>query len=583
MELLCDYRTVNTFEIERKEYAMLLLYSVIGENNFTRLSVLAPSMSKAGRQLIKRLNFLSRHYRRIPHPLSSTLSVIISLSMVLLFLSNPISAASSHEFSDYTSRYIEQIGIDHNKLPESEDILTAKGFVETLFCAVRQVNLPYDSQVRFNRMVYNGASEFIKSLKDEIKEYNESLNYSFVKHLNEDEAINREQAAFLMNCFLIQLQRDSLYLEGKDYSIYVPKYLTSKEYSYICEALAGNDKNTQIFKSYYTRREYYVKNSGILTTDSQGLPNIKVELYVFDINAQSVEIKKIANIISNCINFSLTPERDISRFSANGRYYTLHTIDPALIPFSLPVNSFNYNLLGTIDDPELRDKVSSCYIYDEEKDLYRIRTDINAEKLEEAANIINTYSKYSFSLLTRDHAATGFSYLDYYLTFLNHQKITVSYMNENYNCTVYNADYFEKLLITIKDKSTRYYLMNLYSKQDFVCKYHGAENSNNVNYETGNVSLYVRDPDVSYVEINTILDMIKKATNEKDSVSLMSCTPYKPFKDIMKISPEAIDSVKSLQNAGLFYNWDKFIPDATVDFKYAAEMVVKFASALIAN
>ena len=196
-ELLCDFTVLTRFKLCSSDYAELLYAAVRGPDTHSGTPSVAPAMSKAGRQLIRRLNFINMRKRRIGVPMRM-FSLAIATIITAMCLTNPIAAVKTVDLSgNYIIKYRELLSDSSLEFPVDSARLTVRGFIEAVLLAFDSGELPYEVSRRLQTLRSAGADYLLEEMIKNSYQVLAPRHYSdFVESIEPDDMLTREKAAF---------------------------------------------------------------------------------------------------------------------------------------------------------------------------------------------------------------------------------------------------------------------------------------------------------------------------------------------------------------------------------------------------
>lgn len=575
MELLCDLRAVEKFGLRREEYAMLLFRSA-DRNTRGGEPIATLSMSKAGNQLIRRLRFLSKSGKRRTGAISRIISMVLIISMAAVCLTNPITAIEAQDSSSYIRAFAEMTGFEEG-LPSKNDKMTVRGFTEMLFCFFAKADLPSEARIRANNLIIAGCDSFVERMvKAEIETYGSEEYRKAVSEIFPDSVITREQAAFLMSCFVILLQRDTLYMGGSS-EVYLPNQLTESEFSELAaSAVNGYSKYDDIVAS-YEKVSYDTLPYGLTHTDGE-----KASVYVYSAyDKGSQYIDRLTSAVRTYKDYSLVPENMSTHVALNGRSVIRAWF---AFPFVIPASSFTKRLAGTVYNESNRSFVESCYVYDEKSENYKLNFSLSEQELLKLTEIIKTQSSYTYEMLLEDHSLCGFSYSSFALSSEEPSRLYTSGADGDICYYVYASDYFERLCYNAADSEISNGLASLFEKSDPTDKSLNARQRAAIINKFGTKEpLYIRDPYASGEERAILDKALNKYTDIYKNVYLNQIRESFDCRDADEISEYAKESVSYLYRCGVFTKSQKFSPEKEVDFAGACGMIMRLYASMSAG
>jgi len=614
MELICDYRAVNRFMIRKDEYAMLLYKSVKMNDEKEGRLVTSASMSSAGKQLIRRLNFLSRTKKtRIGVML---VSLILLAAIATSCLTNPMIAMEENNSEIYMASFASMAASGGAALPEANDKVTAGGFIDMMITALNSADLPQPACTRLEAIKEGGAEYFIEMLKSDYKEHRAAVNAELIDKIVLEDAVSNEEAAFLMNHMIIYLSRDRVFVKDEtgevDSKLYIPTFVQRDEIEALCQAIIESgqenaENNVKKLNAFLVMKSY----DGIPTKNFEtGLPlteeeieQCKLELqsvypivdametYVYDPYASRRENNLIASYFKSVKGFNYT---DTQSLHGMANY-------PTLLPHVIGKTNFEKKLISTVTDAALAAEIKAAYTYDDEAEVYILDTSLDSALLVNLGSRLARNSAYTYEQMHTDHALNGFSYLETNgLTlediYPSPEELPANFRDEEnyivegskYVLEIMTISSFEKLIDALDDekeiKKLRAYYMRVDLNDPRLNMPEAYINLTAQFGEFGEDGVCIFDPYAADMEIEMIDNIIENALNS-DSRTGLYCMPiraYIEYTDESAINEYALNSVKELARFGIVKNGGRFNPAGALKYSVAAEMVTKLISGLIA-
>lgn len=416
MELLCDERAVGKFSIRKDDYAMLLFQSVKMNGEEEIPVVTASSMSTAGKSLIRRISNLGGP-KKSGWILKMT-GIVLVLAIAAACLTNPILALTDSETNGIYNAYLDRMSDCGAALPEKADRMTTEGFCELLYLTLKTLKLPDEVSARLESVFGDGAWGLVEKLTAEYETYRPAAAKYLLGELTPDSLITKEQAAFLTSNLTVLLQRDSVFMDGEQQTIYVPKYLDKCEMERICADITASDgggeesqNNIRKLNAFYVNKSRVAYDESVekLRADGQTIADEDVEqayrelcgifpltaslqIMIFDPFSSDREINLIAEYVKTSGNYAGVP---------------LSALNCDVVPQALTEESFKTNLIGENLDQTSQKLIESSYDYDRENGSYTLKTDLSDEAYKELQFVIWRYTSYTAAQMLVDHAMFG--------------------------------------------------------------------------------------------------------------------------------------------------------------------------------
>lgn len=589
-ELLCDHTALSRFGICSSRYAELLFSSVCDKPSRSSVPAASPAMSKAGRQLIRRLNFISARNRKTAVPLKVA-SIALSIAMAAVCLTNPLEAVRSEvSQNNYIVKYKELLSNSQLDYPDEETALTVRGFIEAVLLALDSADLPFAVRSRIQSMRSSGADAVLEHLiKKSYLTQSPKLYTDFIDAIKPDSPVTREQAAFLLNSMLLLAERDLLVTTDT-----VPQILSQSDYDYTVDTLASSSAKRKLeaffsLKSVFTvdssgNRQYKTDEASVSLMQNSPLCVI-FPFYSFDPYASRRERMMLLEYVSDSIDFNAYQQ--LASVAEEEEYANFISTVPSLLPYILPADSFNGNLLGTITDPALKAEIAALYEPYSDPDypdtpMYVLANRPDDNYAAELTIRLLENSSYTYAHMVRDQANCGFDYLSLSPSILPMREY--SFTRDDGSEAVYSIlgkkefEYLFSLATPDEQRLLRaYFILKDPNDESLNSKYR-EKIAQTFRIDT---AVYIFDPDATPMERAEIEAIIAKYQTNYTSVYALPVRMYETYRDEAEINASALTAVRCLQSYGVLDTGDFFSPKAAVTFADAAEMIVRLYSVLM--
>jgi len=589
-ELLCDHIALSRFGLCSAKYAELLYSSVCDKPNGGAAPAASPAMSKAGRQLICRLSFISARGKKTAMPLK-IFSLCVAGAIAALCLTNPIGAVKTADHrANYLIKYRNLLAGSQIDMPEPDSALTVRGFIETVLLALDSADLPLPVRTRIQAMRAAGADSVLEEMiKAPYRTLLPKLYTGFISSIHPKNPITREEAAFLLNAMLLLAQRDELVAADM-----VPQILSQSDYDYahgILENSSARRKLEAFFslKSVYTvdasgNRQYKKDDASLALMQNSPLCVI-FPLYSFDPYASRRERIMLLDYTSDALDFNAYQQL-ASVADAQGYEKFIATVPP-LLPQVLPADSYHSNLLGTISDPALKAEIAALYTPFYNPDYPDTQMYILTEQPDEsyAAELtirLLENSSYTYEMMAHDQAKCGFDYLSLSPSILPMREY--SFTRDDGRVAVYSMlgkkefEYLYSLATPEEQQLLRAYFILKDPNDESLASSYREKIIETFRIDT---AVYIFDPTATANERAEIDAIIAKYKTDYTSVYALPVKMYEPYRDEKEISQSALTAVRCLQSYGVLDAGDYFAPKAAVTFADAVEMIVRLHSVLL--
>lgn len=589
-ELLCDHTALSRFGLCAAKYAELLYTSVCDKRPDTPAPAASPAMSKAGRQLIRRLSFISARGRKAAAPLR-IISLVVAAAIAALCLTNPIGAVGADKnHQSYLVKYRRLLSDSQIEFPDADKVLTVRGFIEAVLLAFDSAELPLPVRSRILAMRSAGADKVLEEMiKAPYRTTSPKLYTDFIDKIEPENPVTREQAAFLLNSMLLLAERDELVTTDT-----VPQILSQADYEYTVDMLGSSPAKRKLeaffsLKSVFTvdaagNRSYKTDEASLSLMQNSPLCVI-FPFYSFDPYASRRERIMLLDYVSDILDFNAYQQ--LASIIDSEEYANFIATVPPLLPQVLPADSYHDNLLGTVTDPALKTEIAALYRPFEDPDYPDTPMYVLAEQPDEnyAGELtirILENSSYTYEMMARDQAICGFDYLSLSPSILPMREY--SFTRDDGSIAVYSIlgkKEFEHLysLATPEERQ----LLRAY----FILKDPHDQSLNSTYREKIaqtfriDTAVYIFDPAAAANERAEIDAIIAKYETNYTSVYALPVRMYQAYRDEGEINASALAAVRCLQSYGVFDATERFAPKAAVTFEDAAEMIVRLYSVLM--
>lgn len=588
-ELLCDHTALTRFGLCSSKYAELL-YSSVNENPTPGSAPsAAPAMSKAGRQLIRRLNFISARRRRASITMR-LVSILVITAIAALCLTNPIAAVKAANYDgNYLIKYRELLSDTSLAFPESNSNLTVRGFITATLLALDSAELPLDVRSRLQTMRSVGTDYLLEEvIKDAYSSLAPERYTNFIKSIEPDEIINREQAAFLLNSLLLLIERDSLIIPDT-----LPTIITQNDYEDTLSQLSTAAKRK--FSAFFTLKSVYNtsdEGNREYKTDESSQSLIKnsplcviLPYYSFDPYASRRERNMLLGYLNTDTDFYAY--QLLASVTDNTEYDNFIATVPSLLPQVLPADSYNNNLIGTITDPALKSEIEALYKpYTDpsypDMAIYVLAVQPDKETADSLTLRLLENSTYTYAKMVYDQAICGYDYISSSRSILP---------MSDYSFT---RDDGSEVVYSILGKKEYEYLYSLASpdEQRILRAYFILKDPDDTTLDAAyrekiaqtfriDTAVYIFDPEATQNERAEVETLIAKYATDYTSVYALPVCEYTAYRDEAEIDPSAVTAIRCLQSYGVFDADTEFNPKDEVTFADAAEMIVRLYSVLL--
>ncbi|MGN1410722.1 MAG: M56 family metallopeptidase, partial [Eubacteriales bacterium] len=214
VEVLCDSRTIEYFNLSSTEYAKIICRnSIFNERSANSAIEAGCHMSATGRSLKNRLRTISHNKNKkfLPKAASGFMCVVI----IAICLTNPIISQNS-DFSEYIENFSEVSGIDERVL-QLESNTTVSTYLGNISLLLEEKFAP-----EYKRKIGNGSLEKFKRIVSEL-DYIDSGTASEVQRLITDEVLTNKSCALINDCVAAILAEGEF--GGKTLTL-LPEYIT---------------------------------------------------------------------------------------------------------------------------------------------------------------------------------------------------------------------------------------------------------------------------------------------------------------------------------------------------------------------
>lgn len=589
-ELLCDYTALTRFRLCSGKYAGLLCASIRDTLSSACTPAAAPAMSRAGRQLIRRLSFISARDRRTCMPVR-IISLVISATIAALCLTNPIAAVKSYDIHDnYLIKYRELLSDATIDFPDADTALTVRGFIDSVLLALDSAELPLAVRTRIGAMRSAGAEYLLEEMiQYSYRTLAPKLYNNFIASITPDSPVTREQAAFLLNSMLLLAERDLLVTSDT-----VPQILSQTDYEYTISSL-DNAAAKRKLNAFFSLKSVFTTDSNgnrLYASDEAAQALIKnsplcviFPFYSFDPYASRRERTMLLDYLGSSTDFNAYQQ--LASIIDSDEYASFIATVPPLLPQVLPADSFKDDLLGTITDPALKAEISALYEPYSDPDypdapMFRLAVKPDDAYAFELTIRILENSSYTYAMMARDQASCGFDYLSLSRSILPMREY--SFMRDDGSEVVYSIlgkkeyEYLYSLATPEEQRLLRAYFILKDPNDQRLDSAYREKIAQTFRIDT---AVYIFDPDATAHERAEIDSLIAKYETDYTSVYALPVRMYEAYRDESEIDSAALTAVRCLQSYGVFDSGDYFYPHGAVTFADAAEMIVRLYSVLM--